>query len=148
MDNSEPSYEFESICQVQDFDPRDPLQVALVTLVGSGLAGELQQLVMGRLGHLGMDAGRKFKLTIRMERVAEPPADQLKKQFPSLTISETARVMRLRRSRICELCDGGELKWFPEGARRRIVKASILDYQERKAREAIAGSVPSEQARL
>lgn len=51
----------------------------------------------------------------------------------SLSIEEARRITGYSRPRIDGLLDSGELLWFWEGKRRRVITASIFDRQKRLA---------------
>ena len=51
----------------------------------------------------------------------------------NLTIPEAMRLTGYGRQRIETLLEQDEWEWYPEGSQTRIITASIIDYQTRKA---------------
>lgn len=77
--SNEPEYEFESFCEVQEYDSADPYRLN-VHLLGKKEGDEVQHLVMRQIPHLDMEAGRVFKVTVKMERLPDALADEVKKR--------------------------------------------------------------------
>lgn len=65
----------------------------------------------------------------RKQKAQESVADLLK--YPSLSVMDAARVLRVGRRRINTLIESKALKTYPEGARLRVVTASIDQYINR-----------------
>lgn len=59
---------------------------------------------------------------------------------PSLSVPEAARFSGLGIGAVNAHLDAGDFLWFPEGARRRVLPGSILEYCRRRAEETKAGA--------
>lgn len=76
---------------------------------------------------------KKQPIKKRTRTVHQKPLAELRLQL-SLSVPEAMRLSGFGRDRVNPLFDAGAWKWFYEGARKRIVTESVIEYLQRSAK--------------